>query len=294
MTKSLRGIVLLPDVEVDGNTLTVRSSEPDPQWLRQAILYWDKIDFPQNNLIRIASPDINFLQQEGIAQQTQVTLTGSFQMAHGYLMAQLTAFIHLNKEEPGMWTMGQIAKQFINLPNKNSLGKVIDLQLIEIEINNELPVPPADTPLDDILQVKQKRKDEFAALRSAVDELFDDVLDWENKFRGKRLAVLHLQQVIKDIQKIVDQSWLVRKSSITWEYNLAKIPAGAIGGSTFAQHFGLDAYQLPLSIAGALIAPVSIKRKTMRNPFENLPSDIKNFAALYYLEKQIPGSIKKS
>ncbi len=78
----------------------------------------------------------------------------------------------LTETEPGKWTIGEYAKAFICPLLADA---VTDRPFVKFEINNVLPVPPDDIPLDDLLALRSKRKDEFRALRIAIDELYDDV-----------------------------------------------------------------------------------------------------------------------
>lgn len=215
-----RGIIIGPQVEIDiaTNLIHLISTEPNPQLLRHAVLYWDKIDFPQNNLLHINSPDIDFLEQENIAQKTNISINQNGDFATLYVQAQFDVFELLNQKDPDKWTIGQYTKYLQAPPNTNFTEK----HVIEMEINNLLPVPPDDIPLADLLELKQKRKDEFALLRISIDELFDNALKWESLPRGKNAAITNLKSVITDIRKCVDTSWLSRGSLLKLEFNLPK------------------------------------------------------------------------
>jgi hypothetical protein len=65
-----KGIILTPDFNYDGSTLTIRGLSG--QTIRQALLYWDKIDFPENNIIRNGAADLQLLIDEGILQRTKI------------------------------------------------------------------------------------------------------------------------------------------------------------------------------------------------------------------------------
>jgi hypothetical protein len=56
-----RGIIVGSDqvVDVTTNSITSASSDPNPGLPRQAVLYWDRIDFPQNNLMYVGCQDID-------------------------------------------------------------------------------------------------------------------------------------------------------------------------------------------------------------------------------------------
>ena len=278
-----RGIIIGPQVEIDiaTNLIHLISTEPNPQLLRHAVLYWDKIDFPQNNLLYINSPDIDFLEQEGIAQQTDIRINQSGNFATLYVQAQFEAFELLNQKDPDKWAIGQYAKNLIALPSVNLEKR----HLVEMEINNILPVPPDDIPLADLLELKQKRKDEFALLRISIDELFDNALKWESLPHGKNMAIINLEKVITDIRKFVDTSWLNRGASLKLEFNLPTLIEGFLTGQKLGESIGIPG----LEYVGSLLGIVRFEKKLGISAF---PENTKNFAALYYIEKEFPGTIK--
>ncbi|HAU1603701.1 TPA: hypothetical protein JBJ19_02365 [Legionella pneumophila] len=282
--KTERGIILSPEVEIDivSNVINLVSSAPDPKLLRHAILYWDKIDFPTNNVLSVdLSPDMDFLKQEGIVQQTDIRINQSGDLATLYVQAQFNAFELLNQKDPDKWTIGQHAKNLITPPTTNFIEK----QIIEIEINSLLPVPPDDIPLDDLLEFKKKRKDEFALLRISIDKLFDKALKWESLPRGRDEAINSLQTAITDIQKLVDASWLTRGSFLKWEFTLPKTVGGFVAGQKLSESTGIPG----LEYIGALLGNVTIQKKF---GISALPEAARNFAALYYVEQHFPGSVK--
>lgn len=290
-----RGIILTPDIDVNVgyNSFFLRSKEPNPNILRHAILYWDKIAFPQNNLVRVQSRDIDFLEQEGIAQQPKITMSQSGEFASLYVQGQINALDLLNKKNPGMWTMGQFSKDLIVTP-ENAMQD----EIIEIEINNVLPIPPYDIPLADILELKQKRADEFKALRIAVDELYDEALRWGNVQRGKNAAIQRLQESIDDIRKIVHASWLKRRSTIKFAFILETIMStvgGFLLGENFAEYLGMPCssyFGAAGAIAGMACKAIKFEKKFGATLSDSLPERSRNFAALLSVEDFFPGTIK--
>lgn len=282
-----RGIIIGAEVEINiaTNQINIIRSSPNPYLLRHAVLYWDKIAFPQNNIIRYNIPDIDFLTQEGIAEQPLIS-NGSGDAATLYFQAQLKALELLTKREPDKWTIGQYAKAFI-CP---ALSKLSEAQFIEFEINNVLPVPPYDTHLDDLLNLKAKRKDEFNTLRIAIDELYDDALKWESLPRGKNASINKLEKAILDIQKISDVSWLESGSSFKLEFNIPNIIGGFLKGKEFIEYIGMPDLKYLGGLIGAATAPIKFEKKCGKVIF---PNSLKSFAAIYSVEKEFPGSIKR-
>jgi hypothetical protein len=288
-----RGIILGPDAQIDvrTNEVHIRTSEPNPGLLRHSLLYWDKIDFPQNNIIHVSSSSIDFLIKAGVAQSTQIRVGGSGGMAALYVAAQFAAFRELNSQNPDMWTFGQHAQEFSGLD-----GEITQAQIAEIEINSVLPTPPDDTPLEDILELKRKRESEFRSLRIAVDELYDEVLKSAQMPRAQSAAIYRLQSVIHDIRAVVDKSWLERvKSSVKFDFNLpASFGVGAAGylsGQAASIAFGIPGLEQVGAAGAAALAAIKLDAK-LGSVLKGLPESAKAFAYLYHVEKEFPGMLK--
>jgi hypothetical protein len=281
--KNERGIILGPDVNVDvaANTVQIVTTSPNPGLLRHSVLYWDKIDFPQSNVIHIETKEIQELIKAGVAQSTQIIVDVSGPLASLYVASQFAAFYHLNDQNPEMWTMGQHARNFSGI---NSL--ISDAQIAELEINDVLPTPPENTPISTILELKNKRKDEFRALRIAVDELYDDVLKSAQMPRAKNAAVNRLQGAITDIRKCVDQSWLDRvKTSVKFDFNLPTLLAQGFAGGV-ATSVVFPGYEAVGVAAGAVAQCIKFEAKLGSAPAA-LSGDLKSFAYLYYADKTL-------
>lgn len=288
-----RGIILGPDAEIDvkNNKIHIRNSEPNAGLLRHALLYWDKIDFPQNNIIHVNSASIDFLTKSGVAQSTQIHANGSGDMAALYVAAQFEAFRELNNQSPDMWTFGQHAREFSGLNDE-----ITHAQIAEIEINSALPTPPDDTPLEDILELKLKHQTEFRSLRIAVDELYEEVLKSAQMPRAEGAVVHRLQSVILDIRAVVDKSWLERvKSSVKFDFNLpTSFSAGVAGyfaGQTASVAFGIPGLEQVGAASGAALAALKFDAK-LGPVLRGLPEGSRSFAYLYHVEKAFPGTLK--
>ncbi|AUH72628.1 hypothetical protein [Legionella sainthelensi] len=83
---------------------------------------------------------------------------------------------------------------------------------------------------------------------------------------------------------MVDASWLTRGSLLKWEFTLPKTVAGFVVGQKLSELIGITG----LEYIGALLGNVTIQKKI---GISALHETAKNFAALYYVEKQFPGTI---
>ncbi|MEX5486294.1 DUF6236 family protein [Proteus mirabilis] len=77
---------------------------------------------------------------------------------------------------------------------------------VELELYDMLPVPSADTPLDDILTFKDKRKDELIAFRCYLDEINEAIISAKDVPRAKNMQLAKLELALKDIDKTIRES----------------------------------------------------------------------------------------
>ncbi len=88
---SERGIVITPRFEFDGQTLHLLGPVAAED-LRRCLLYWDKIDYPDNNLISVGTgPNEQFLIEAGVLSRTEIRVSGSGRLEYGYILAQVQA-----------------------------------------------------------------------------------------------------------------------------------------------------------------------------------------------------------
>jgi hypothetical protein len=157
-----RGLVVSPPVEIQGSTLRFLS-QLDPQELRFALLFWDKLVWPKSRSVYIASgPDESFLEQAGILGRPEYTFSGV--AAPGLARTQIQAFLDLDRREPGVWSLAQGEDSFLLKDRILTEGNGAF-----VELHRAIPVPDKDVPLDDILRFRDKRSDELQLLRHRID-----------------------------------------------------------------------------------------------------------------------------
>ena len=165
-----RGLVLVPRFQWDGRMLSFSHPDPFPMAdLRRYTLYWDRLDFPENNVINFkgaedlsqedlsgsralitigvsasTSAAIEYLKQAGVLQRTYAVVERPKEMgAHAaYVQAQLEAFRHLKAKEPGLWALGQSAVDFFAPRESTSPTRTVEIELFET-----LPTPPDNVSL---------------------------------------------------------------------------------------------------------------------------------------------------
>jgi hypothetical protein len=158
-----RGLVVSSPVEIDGDSIFVKSSNLDTQDLRFSLLFWDKLAWPSSRAIHFASnPDEVFLERAGVLIRPEYTISGDG--AQGIALGQARAFVDLDRQEPGVWSLSR---------GENSL--LVKERIIEdgngafVELHRAIPVPDKDVPLNEILEFRRKRYDELQCLREELD-----------------------------------------------------------------------------------------------------------------------------
>lgn len=279
---SSRGIIITMPFEFDGNSLSIKGSL-DSVSLRQYLLYWDKIDLPDNNIISIGSetPEIQFLKDAGILERTYAKFS-SFTGNIGYSMVKMQyATLHMkNHTEPGCWSLAQ-AGNSLYAPVENT----IETGSIVVELYNSIPVPLGDVPLQEILEFKEKRKDELLSFRCAMDDLYDKVAKSGDIVRAKTNAIDKIEKNVNDLNKVFNETWKSKLlSTVKVELNVPNLATAAIAGGVGAASFGFS------PVAGAAIGAAGAALKmdiSQSRQLDNLPSELKDFAYLHYVEKEL-------
>lgn len=275
---SSRGIVITPRFTVSGTSLqfsgVIGIAADD---LRFYLLYWDKIDYPKNNIIHVTSSlDEQFLVEAEVMSRTNIAINVSGRLETLYVSAQLEALRQLNTREPGQWSLAQTSNAFYLPPSEST-----ETRSIEFELFSVLPVPTKNIALDDILRFKEKRHDELLRLRIAMDELYLNVDSSNDIPRAKNAAILKLEETLKDLNRVANESWTTRLvPNMKVEFSLSDIVSHVATGELVGQKFGV-ALGVGAAI-GAASAFVKLGFGKVRR-VKGLPDELKDFAYLNHI-----------
>lgn len=249
-----RGVVVSPYFTFDGSSLHFPGLVGiEPANLKHYLLYWDKVEFPNNNMIHIAdAPEFELLYQENVLQRTNINLSGfNGNIGFAYLIAQAEAIRQLNEKNPGKWTLAQNSTKFV-LPENMS----IKTASIEFELYNILPSPGDDVSYDDLLEFKVRRKDELTTFRTCMDEIYLEITKSGDIPRSKNVAMAKLEKSISDLTVVADESWSSKfLSGFKVELSIPNIVDNAVKGA------GLAAMSsVPISLGAAAGAITSVMK----------------------------------
>lgn len=269
-----RGIVISTPFEVLPEGGISCGGEPSPKDLRKYLLYWDEIDYPDNNLISVgAGPDLEFLISAGVAVRTQVQFQGRISSGKGefFLLAQQAAFEKHNKENSGLWSLAQLSSTpyFVNSQPTTA---------IEYQLWNALPVPRHDVPLNDILEFKSRRNDELIALRIHLDEMYQSIISSADIPRAKNSIILKLEVALAEVDRVLSESGIAKTISSLRGYiasefvNVAGTGLGAAGIAPYINISPLTAGAVGAGIAFVVKPVLAPKVSHANHPFTYVSS----------------------
>ncbi len=254
---SRRGLVISPPVTISETGLLIKDSNIDPQELRSYLLFWDVLDFPENNLVGFGlSQDVQFLKDAGVLQRTRIGFSGSItDMAQGVLRAHTLAYNILDQKEAGVWSLARGEKSFSYSEDQLKVGRGALFSLF-----NALPVPKYDVPLNDILEFKKKRNAELIALRIHLEKIYHRITSSEDPGLSLHTEIDDLQRSIADFIKTAKETrlpFVLSGLEIRLDYtDIAKAAMGAQLGRQFAADYNLA---LVGELLGVVVSGIKIE-----------------------------------
>ncbi len=277
---SERGIVINPPFEYFERGLLVPDRLFDASSLRQYLLYWDRIDWPENNLANSESPpDVQFLIDVGVLERTMVHLPYSDQGGtRPWAIAQETVLKQRNARAPGAWALAQQGRRLVL-----STDSAPKAPTIEIELYNAMPVPSDAVSLADVLEFKQRRRDELLAFRYTMDALYLEIVNASDLPRAKLHAIDAIQRSLVALHTVFNESWTSKLLSTVKVGLNADVAAKALVGMGAAAILNV-----PLEMGAALggtLAAIKFDLTTIIRP--KIPDALKDYAYLHSISEDL-------
>lgn len=263
--KPWRGLVVSPPIEISGQSLTVKSSDLDPQEVRSNLLFWDKLDYPDQNIIGFGlSPDAEFLIDAGVLQRTRIQFSGRGDAAEIFRNLHISAYMALDEREPGKWSLATGERSISFGDEALDVGRGALVRL-----HDAIPVPDKDVPLADILEFRARRSDELIALRTHLEAIYQRVIDAGDGELAWASEVEALQRAIHDhIKTSKEAGFRLRLADLGANLNLTAAAATAV--ASYSQGLSLIPSLVTAAVAGIGVeAGVALKRhKAGPTPFK--------------------------
>ena len=242
-----QGLIICPPMTIEESTLSARSSNLDPQELRFALLFWDHLVWPASRAVYFANgPDEDFLQSAGVLTRPDYTFYGD--AAQGILKGQIQAYLDYEAREPGRWALSQ---------GENSLlvkGGVAEADKgVLLELHRAIPIPQHEVPLAEILEFKERRRDELGFLRHQIDTFMYSIEQAEDKQAAFQKQAKEIDLACADLLR-VSKEWQspVYLSNLKAAFSFSPLKfLPAVGGAwKLAEPYGLQAATAVSAMAG--------------------------------------------
>lgn len=217
-TNEERGLVISAPIEVSSTGLRIKNTNLDPQELRFSLLFWDKLDYPSNNLIEVSpGPEADFLVSAGVLNRTHVNITSA---SGGDILRLplIRAFQILSEKEPGAWSVatGERSISFLDSELSDGRGALVGL-------HRAIPVPDKAVPLEDVLNFRRKRRSELLALRHHLETIYGRVSNAGDEALALNSETEALERAVMDYIKSIKGSRLKwRLADLTASVSLTK------------------------------------------------------------------------
>ncbi len=256
------------------------------------LVYWDKIEYPDNNLISIFNwnDEFNLLAEQGILSSRKI----HFDFSDGdfgklLLETQLAAFNDCCKIAGEQWTIAQEIDELYLLADENNMEKVVEFNLI-----NSLPVPVDTTPIHEVLDFKERRKDELLQLRTHLDDIYTDIINAEEIQKEYQKRIREISTNLYDLNRLFREHRIkTRIDSLKSYFRNPKetisdiiLPTGIVPLIT-SKMPALVPYMPSINTQLALGAVIAFVSKKMRMSSTTLsPTEISPFAYTFQMGKE--------
>ncbi len=269
----MRGIIATAahiNLQPNGFSIDAKNGGLSKNDIKYFLLYWDKIIIPANNFVYVEIPYEKDLVESNIIERPKITFQGNFS---GYEIGKAMLYEESKIVEEKIndktvdWTIHQFNNQLI-LPD----NKIIKKRIFKFELMNMLPVPNDNVPIYDIIDFKERRKDEFLALHNTLDDLYFEILKSPDSNLMQLKTINTLKKIINDIEKVQKEKFkLFTKYDLTAEINIngKDILNGIVAGSLIDYNRGA---KIPFAtIIGAIVPMfrISIKKSITFSPLDN-------------------------
>jgi hypothetical protein len=274
LAETERGAIMLPDISVksrDGQllgdqALEINVGEFDPHLVRAALLLFDRIDYPMNNIFQFGRDCPPGLEGWSGFQRSRLDLT--VPCLSEVIPTMVDEVLRLlNIREEGMWSVARGPTQELI-----SADKLAPLSGLKMRLENALPLPAPEVAYDDVLSFKAHCRDELTALRHYIDGLALEVSQSGFSNYHQTVAFEKFDKALGDYCKVArKKNFLKRLTSLDISFDLTDaskvVIAGAVGATAILPSLESAAIGAALSLG----IGVGLKNKvdgTVPSPFD--------------------------
>lgn len=258
-----RGLVIAPPIEMleDG---AFNSNADYPDFVRGALLLWDRLDCPDNNYFSAAIGDeFKLLEDAGVLTRTIVRFNERLDARTPLIAAQRTAFLHLDEAEPGQWVLGKLPDAKILYEGDFAKGRGGLVKLF-----GAVPLPKREASFEDILEFRYKRRAELLALRHHIERIYQTVQGAADPALALRTETEALDRAIADHIRVIQESGIpFRLSGLELKFDLVDATKGMLAAAALG--LPLTAALVGGAVQGISVeASAGLKGRQKGGPFE--------------------------
>ncbi|EFF1851613.1 hypothetical protein IGG53_002515 [Escherichia coli] len=194
----------------------------EPKDIRYLLMYWDKVVIPANNIFYQGVPDEEILMDQGFLERPihSVEFSGFLDpefLMQVFLDSQTIATKKYQASEPSTeWAIHQFSKELL------LVGDDVDKKRnIRINLINALPSPPAEAPIEDVIDFKMRRQDLLIAFHKQMEDLYIEAVNCPDRSLGFSRSFNQLNEILKDLERVSHEKWGVfNRFSLSPQYSL--------------------------------------------------------------------------
>lgn len=205
-----RGLIVSPPVTVnEGGGFYLRQSWLDPTELRFSLLFWDRLAWP-TGLIKMGSSEAEeYLEECGILERPHYNQTG-------LLAAQIAAYEEKEAKDPGAWAIAQGENSLLVEGGSWETGNGA-----LIELSRAIPIPAENVHLNEILELKERRKDELMRFRLHMEAIAEEISNSPHKSEKLQFHINEINAACSDLMALGrDWQFPMRVSTMNASLNL--------------------------------------------------------------------------
>ena len=213
----LRKVIVTNELAPDGDGGTGLRRGINRKELRLLALLADSIEYPLLDWVPVKStPEEEYLMECGLMTRTDCIVNRN--IYYDFIFgAHLRLLEEKDIAEPGQWSLassGLASRQYAySVRPWEYRGISVDEALMAPTLNIKLaqciPVPDQDVPFEDILEFKERRRDELLALRYNIDDVYQAILASPDKSLGE------VSQIERFNNALIDQVEVSKEASIS-------------------------------------------------------------------------------
>jgi hypothetical protein len=180
----------------------------DATEVRSALLYFDKMAMPRSNIFEVGldENEDDFLSSCGFLVKPTLNVGdfvgGGNDIVNFHCETILKAYLELERLSPGRWSWIRDERE---LPGEEKFMGEADSGA-ELRLYRAIPIPAGNAPLNEILEFKERRRDELLLLRKEIDDLAYSVISSGGDSGVLAGAIDEVDRACRDVIKVGKES----------------------------------------------------------------------------------------